>query len=115
MPGVEVALDPEPPLVQEAIAMSFHRRADPPVFRWGELSDELVLGEKPHDMFAHATGYKRLYGRSFPLDLEGGMVDGLLGHSGVIWGDKSTNGVDRELLQLASLRLAAASCEVVGV
>jgi len=43
------------------------------------------------------------------------MVDGLLGHSGVTRGDRSTYGVDRGLVQYAFLRLRAASCVVVGV
>ena len=52
---------------------------DPPVFRGGELSDELVLNEELDDLFAKVPGYKGSDGRSFPLDLEGDMVDGLLG------------------------------------
>ena len=52
----------------------------------GEFSDELVLNEELDDLFAQAPGRKGPAGRSFPLDLEGYMVDGLLGHPWVTLG-----------------------------
>ena len=82
MPGVEVVLDPEPPFVMQAFATSFCRRVDPPVLRGGEPSGELVLNEELDDLFTQALGCEGPYGRSFPFVLEGGMVDGLLRHSG---------------------------------
>ena len=52
--------------------------------RGGELSDEVVLTEELDDMFAQALGRKGPNGRSFPLDLEGDILDGLLGHPGYL-------------------------------
>jgi len=80
--GVEIVLDPKPPFVLEAFATSLCRRVNPPILREGELSDELVFNEELDDMLAHAPGCEGPHGRSFPFDLEGGMIDGLLGHSG---------------------------------
>ena len=57
---------------------------DPPFVQGGELSDEVVLNEELDDLFAQASGRKGPYGRSFPLDLEGGIVNGLLGYPGVL-------------------------------
>ena len=79
---------------------------DLPVFRVGKLSDELVLNEELNDMFAQALGRKGPYGRSFPLDLEGGMVGGLLGHPGVTLRGSFVDVVGRGDVGL--LRLAAA-------
>ena len=53
---------------------------DPPFIWGGELSNEVVLNEELDDLFAQALGCKGLDGRSFPLDLEGDILDGLLGH-----------------------------------
>jgi hypothetical protein len=55
---------------------------DPPFVRGGKLSDEVVINEELDDMFAQAPGSEGPYGRSFPLDLEGGIIDRLLGHPG---------------------------------
>ena len=57
---------------------------DPLFIREVELSDEVVLNEEVDDLLAQASGRKGLNGRSFPLDLEGGIVNGLLEHPGVL-------------------------------
>ena len=79
---------------------------DPPIFRGGELSDELVLNDELDDLFAQAPGRKGPNGRSFPLDLEGGMVDVLLGHPGVTLGGSFADVVGRG--DVGFLRLATA-------
>ena len=48
-----------------------------------ELSDKLVVNEELDDMFAQGHCCERPDGRSLPFDLEGGMVDGVLVHSGL--------------------------------
>ena len=55
---------------------------DPPFIRGGELPDEVVLNEELDDMFAQVAGRKGLDGRSFSLDLDGDILDGLLGLPG---------------------------------
>ena len=52
-----------------------------PFLRRGELSDELLLREKIDDLFAKVSCREGPRIRSLPFDLEGGIVDGLLGHS----------------------------------
>ena len=54
---------------------------DSPFLRAGELSDELFLGEELDDMFAQVSCRKGPYERSFAFDLDGVIVNGLLGHS----------------------------------
>jgi hypothetical protein len=68
---------------------------DPQVFPGGELCDELVLYEELDDLFAQAPGCKGLDGRSFPLEFEEDMVDGLLVHLGVTRGGNFAGGVGR--------------------
>ncbi len=62
----------------EALATHFNRGVDSPLFRGGELSDELVLPEEFDNLLAHAPGGEGSGGRSLPFDLDGGMVNGLL-------------------------------------
>jgi len=57
---------------------------DLPFIRRGELSDEVVLNEELDDLFAQASGRKGSDMRAFPLDLEGDIVNGLLGHPGIM-------------------------------
>ncbi len=86
---------------------------DPLVFRGGELFVELVLNEELDDLFAQAPGCKGPDGRSFTLDLEEGMVDGLLGHPGATRGGRFADDVGRG--DVGFLRIAAASYGVGGV
>ena len=53
---------------------------DSPFLWWGEISDELFLGEELDDLFAQVSYREGPGGRSFSLDLDGGIVDELLGH-----------------------------------
>ena len=53
---------------------------DPPFVRGGELPDEVVLNEELDDLFAQVTGGEGPDGRSFFLDLDGGIVNRQLGH-----------------------------------
>ncbi len=53
---------------------------DPPLIRGGELSDEVVFDEELDGMFANVSGWEEPDGRPFSLDLEGDILDGLLGH-----------------------------------
>ncbi len=54
-------------------------------FVWGgELPDKAVLNEELDDLFAQAAGRKGPDGRSFPLDLDGDILDGQLGHQGIL-------------------------------
>ncbi len=53
---------------------------DPPFVRGGELPDEVVLNEELDDLFTQVTGGEGPGGRSVPFDLDGGIVDGQLGH-----------------------------------
>ena len=57
---------------------------DPPFILGGELSYEVVLNEELDDLFAQASSRKGLDGRSFPLDLEGDILNRLLGHPGIL-------------------------------
>jgi hypothetical protein len=51
-------------------------------FLWrGELSDELFLNEELDDLFAQVSCREGSDGHSFYLDLDGGIVDGMLEHS----------------------------------
>ena len=52
----------------------------------GELSNEVVLNEEFDDLFAQAPCCKGPDGRSFPLDLEGDILNGLLGHPAIYLG-----------------------------
>jgi hypothetical protein len=49
VPGVEVILDLEPPLMLEAFASGLRRRVDYPFYWGGELADELGLCEELDD------------------------------------------------------------------
>ena len=48
----------------------------------GELPNEVLLDEELDNDFAQAAGREGPHGRSFSLDLDGDILDGLLGHSG---------------------------------
>ena len=48
----------------------------------GELPDEVVFNEELDGMLAQGVGRKGPHGRSFPLDLDGDILDGLLAHPG---------------------------------
>ena len=72
---------------------------DPPFIWGGELPDEVVLDEELDDMSAQAAGRKGPDGRSFPLDIDGDILDGMLGHPG----------------DCVGLRLVAASYGAVAV
>ena len=52
----------------------------------GEPSDEIFLREELNDMFTQVSCREGSYWRSLSFDLEGGIVDGLLGHSSVAMG-----------------------------
>ena len=54
---------------------------------------------------------ERQDGCSLPFGLEGGMVDGLLGHLWVLGVDREVVGV-RDLVLYSSLRRVAASCGI---
>ena len=66
----------------EAFATFFSRRVDPPLLREGELYAEPILREEFDESLTKDPGGEGLHWRSFPFDLEGGMVGGLLLHSG---------------------------------
>ena len=57
---------------------------DPPFVAGRELPDEVVLNAELDGMFAQVAGRKGPHGRSFPLDLDGDILDGLLGYPVVI-------------------------------
>ncbi len=54
---------------------------DPPLIGGRELPDEVFLDEELDSMFAQVAGRKGPHGRYFSLDLNGDILDGLLGHS----------------------------------
>ena len=54
---------------------------DTPVIGGREIPDEVVFDEELDRMFAQAAGCEGSYGRSFPVDLDGDILKGLLGHS----------------------------------
>ena len=54
---------------------------DPPLTKGGELPNEVRLDEELDSLFAQATGREGPHGRSFSFDLDGDILDGLLGHS----------------------------------
>ena len=66
---------------------------DPPLVGGRELPDEVFLDEEHASMFAQVAGREGPHGRSFSLDLDGDILDGLLGYS----------------VDLVGLRLVAAS------
>ena len=55
-------------------------------FGRGELSNEVILNEELDDLLAQAHGCEGTYGRSLPLDLEGDILKGLLGHPVTLMG-----------------------------
>jgi hypothetical protein len=59
---------------------------DPPLIGGGELPNEVLLDEELDIMFIQAAGREGPHGRSFSLDLDGDILDGLLGHSGGLVG-----------------------------
>ena len=78
VPRVKVIFDLQPPLVLEALAMLLRRGMDSPLFRGGELFDEVVPLEEFDDLLAHAPGDEGPHLRSLHFALEGGIDDGLL-------------------------------------
>ncbi len=62
----------------------FSRGVDPPLVRGGEFSNEFVLDEEVDGPFAQVAGGEGPDWRSLPLDLDGGIVNGLLGHPAVV-------------------------------
>ena len=54
---------------------------DPPVIGGREFPDEVFLDEELDNLFAQAAGREGPHGRSFSFDLDGDILDGLLGHS----------------------------------
>ncbi len=58
----------------------FRRGVDPPLVWGGEFSDEFVLDEAFDDPLAQVAGCEGPDWRSLPFDLDGGIVDGQLGH-----------------------------------
>ena len=55
---------------------------DPPLIGGREFPDEVFLDEELDSLFAQAAGREGPYGRSFPFDLDGDILD-ILGHSEV--------------------------------
>ena len=84
MPYIEVVGDPQPPFVLKSFSTSFNGRVDPPFLGRRELPDEIVLNEELDGLFAQVAGRKGPHGRSFSRDLDGDILDGLLGHPVVI-------------------------------
>ena len=78
--GVEVVLNPEHALVMEAFASCLSRRVDAPLFKGGELPDELVLCEELVGLFANGSCGEGPNGRSLFFARGGGMIGGLRGH-----------------------------------
>ena len=54
---------------------------DPPVVRGREFPDEIFLDEELDNLFAQTAGREGQDGRSFPFDLDGDILNWLLGHS----------------------------------
>ena len=81
VPGVEVVGDPHFPLVLIDFSAGFRTWMDPPVVGGREITDEVFLDEVFDNLFAQTSGREGPDGRSLPFDLEGDILDGLLGHS----------------------------------
>ncbi len=62
----------------------FSRGVDSPLVRGGEFPDEFVLDEEVDGFLAQVAGGEGPDWRSLPLDLDGGIVDGLLRHPSVV-------------------------------
>ena len=54
--------------------------------RGGYLPNEVLLDEEFDNLFAQAAGREGPHGRSFSLDLDEDILDGLLGNSGDLVG-----------------------------
>jgi hypothetical protein len=54
---------------------------DTPVIGGREFPDEVFFDEELDILFAQVAGCEGSYGRSFPFDLDGDILKGLLGHS----------------------------------
>ena len=85
VPSVEVVGDPQSPLMLIPFSAGFRGWVDPPDIGGREFPDEVFLDEQLDSLFAQATGREGPYGRSFPFDLDGDILDGLLGHSEQVW------------------------------
>ena len=69
------------PLVLIPFSAGFRRWVDPPVVGGREFPDEVFLDEQLDSLFAQVAGREGPHGRSFPFDLDGDILDRLLGHS----------------------------------
>ena len=81
VPSVEVVGDPQFPLMLIPFSAGFRGWVDPPDVGGREFPDEVFLDEQLDSLFAHVTGREGPYGRSFPFDLDGDILDMMLGHS----------------------------------
>jgi hypothetical protein len=87
VPDVEFVLDQEPMFVLETLTLGLRRRVDAPLVRGTEFSNMLVLCEELDGLFALGPYCEGSKERSLPFDRDGGMVEGLLGHSGADGGE----------------------------
>jgi len=80
VPGVEVVLYTKHALVREAFVSCLARRADAPLLRGSELSEEFFLCEELDGLFANGSCCEGPNGRSLSFVRGGGMVGEVLGH-----------------------------------